>query len=888
MREWLAIKRYQVPLFSMATWYFAGCATLLCGVDMLVVSAVVQAAPVTQVVEPQPLVAASQLLQQGRQRHQAGQFLAAQQLWQQAAQTYQTQGAMLNAAQSLNYLSLAQQSLGQWVQAAATIEQSLAILQEIESSEFAQPALFAQALNTQGSLQFATGKVVAALATWQQAEAIYTRADNPAGKLGSQLNQAQALQALGQYRQAQALLERLVAALQAQPDTLLKADGLRSLGVALQTVGDLVQSKALLEQSWRISAQLKDDAATSSTLFSIGNVAKDLQRYDIALAYYQQAIQLAPDGLAKVQAQLNQLRLLVDTQRWVEAQALVPQVQASLSIQPSSRATVYGQVNLAESLMRMHQHGILNGTGLERQQTLVASVPMSGSTTLSTATIAQLLAKTVNQAKALQDPRAEAYALIQLGKLYEQQQQWPGAQQLSTAAFKLAQVLDAADIKARSGRQLGRILKQQGDITGAKAAYQSAFEALQSLRSDLMAINPDIQFDFKENVEPVYRELVSLLLQPGATQADLRQAREVIEALQLAELDNFFRDACLDTQPTQIDQIDAQAAVIYPIILSDRLEVILSLPGQPLRHYATPIPATAVEKTLQALYSAFYLGYSTDERLRLSEQVYNWLLRPAEAALAKSSAQTLVFVPDGFLRNLPIAALYDGQAYLIEKYGVTLSPGLQLFPQRLARNDLKALVAGLTEARQGFNALPAVEQEMSQITTDFKSEQLLNQAFTRTALQKQLDTRSFPVVHLATHGQFSSNPDDTFLLTWDDRMGLQDFDRLFEKRRLGLLAPIELLVMSACQTAAGDDQATLGLAGLALRSGAHSTLASLWSVSDQSTADLMNEFYQQLARTSDATTKAEALRQAQLALLNSAEYSHPYFWASFVLIGNWL
>jgi CHAT domain-containing protein len=169
---------------------------------------------------------------------------------------------------------------------------------------------------------------------------------------------------------------------------------------------------------------------------------------------------------------------------------------------------------------------------------------------------------------------------------------------------------------------------------------------------------------------------------------------------------------------------------------------------------------------------------------------------------------------------------------------------------------------------------------------------------------------------LATHAQFSANPDDTFLLTWDNRIGIRDLDRLFQSSLGGSsstpIAPIDLLVMSACQTAKGDDRAGLGLAGFALRSGARSTIASLWSVSDTSTAQLMKEFYNQLAlppgSSSVATpnpntnsralppgslganpiSKAEALRQAQLALLGNPLYQHPYFWSAFVLVGNWL
>jgi CHAT domain-containing protein len=273
--------------------------------------------------------------------------------------------------------------------------------------------------------------------------------------------------------------------------------------------------------------------------------------------------------------------------------------------------------------------------------------------------------------------------------------------------------------------------------------------------------------------------------------------------------------------------------------------------------------------------------------LRLSQQVYDWLIRPVETLLAESEVKTLVFVPDGSLRNLPMAALYDGKQYLVEKYSIALSQGLQLLqPRSLIREQLKALTAGLTESRQGFPALPGVASELNQIASEVRSELLLNQQFTKKILEDQIQTTSFPIIHLATHGQFSSKAEETFLLTWDGRIDVKDLDRLLRTRERENINPIELLVLSACQTATGDKRATLGLAGLAVRSGARSTLATLWSVEDRSTARLMTEFYRELTQTE--VSKAEALRQAQLTLLKKSNYQHPFYWAPFILIGNWL
>ncbi len=812
----------------------------------------------------QELPNTSNLIQQGKNYYQNGQYTEAARVWENALKSYEAKKEVVNQVQVLNYLASVYKDLGKTQQSQTTITESLNLIKSFKKPERQSNLLLAQALNTQGTIQLLQGQTETAIDTWKQAAVIYDRTGDKTGKLISQINQAQGLQTLGQYRRAKTLLEELVAELQNQPDSLLKAKGLRSLGVALQTIGDLQKSNTVLEKSLAISKQFNSPADVSVVLFSLGNIAKDLQNYDVALIDYQEVINLSPEPQAQLEAQLNKFSLLVKLQRWEPAKALIPEIETNLSSLSPSRPAIYASINFAETLMAIER----------AEENLIA------------AKTAQLLAKTIQQAREIKDSRAETYSLQQLGKLYQQNGQLTDAKRLTQQAQKLAQEMDAADLVARTAAQSGTIAKEQGDIKSAIADYEIAFNHLQSLRSDLVAINPDVQFDFRESIEPIYRDYVSLLLEKGDEQSKLKQARQVIEALQLAELDNYFKDACVDTHPVAIDQIDVQAAVIYPIILSDRLEVILSIPNQPLHHYSTQLSKKQIENTLKHLYSYVSRGYISEESFQLSQKVYKWLIAPAEAKLNSSKVTTLVFVLDGFLRNLPMAALHDGDRYLLEKYSVALSPGLQLFPQGLQRKKLGVLAAGLAEARQGFSSLPAVTGEIQEVTAKVEAKVLLNQKFTRDSLKTALDSQPFPIVHLATHGQFSSNPKETFLLTWSDRISILDFDRLFQKRRLGILEPIELLVMSACQTAAGDNRATLGLAGFALRSGAKSTIASLWSVNDESTSNLMKEFYQQLSNPK--LSKAEALRQAQLKIKANPLYQHPYFWAAFVLVGNWL
>jgi len=252
-----------------------------------------------------------------------------------------------------------------------------------------------------------------------------------------------------------------------------------------------------------------------------------------------------------------------------------------------------------------------------------------------------------------------------------------------------------------------------------------------------------------------------------------------------------------------------------------------------------------------------------------------------------SQIETLVFVPDGVFRNVPWSALYDGQHYLVEDYSVALTPGLQLLnPRPLKQDSVKTIAAGLTKSIQGFSALKYVDSELEEIESRVNSVVLLNQNFTAETLKQEIKFSDYPIVHIATHGQFSSSMEDTFLLAWDERIKINDLDRILQTRNPGQENAIELLVLSACETATGDEKAALGLAGMAVRAGAKSTLATLWSVNDRATSEMMSDFYQELS--AKHLPKAEAVRQAQLSLLNNPWHKHPFYWAPYVLLGNWL
>jgi CHAT domain-containing protein len=806
-------------------------------------------------------------LDQGRIRFEAGRFAEAANIWQQAVASYERQGDISNQAWSLSYLSLAYQNLGEWQKAQTAIDASLRVLQN-SRSKTVNPLIIAVVLNTQGSLKISIGQPEAALKSWQEAEKAYAAANDTAGQLGSKINQAQALQAMGLYRRAKSVLASVNEKLVKQEDLWLKLKALRSLGVALQVVGENEKSQEALEQSLNISQKLGSVADTSEILFSLGNTHRSLQQTQAAFAYYKKAAAIATNPRVEVEALLNQLSMYVDASQTEKAAALVQEIKPLLSKLPTSRMSIYFSVNFATNIKQLSR----------KDQRESSYYDLS----------AQILARAINQAESLGDLRAKSYALNELGKLYESSQQLDSALKLSTDAMSISQAINASDITYQAAWQVGRIYKSKGNIKSAIAAYSSSVDILKSLRSDLVAMNSDIQFSFQESVEPVYREFVSLLLQSNPSQENLKKAREVIEALQLAELDNFFREACIDSKPQKIDEIDLRAAVIYPIILPDHLEVILSMPGgEELSSYRTSKGQTEIENTIKLMRQSLNPAFSNTLRLQTSQQIYDWLIRPAEAQLARRGIKTLVFVLDGSLRNIPMAALHDGKQYLLEKYNLALSPGLQIMrSQPIKSRRLKVIAAGLSEANQGFKALPSVKSEVIKISSKLSTKLLLNNEFTDSNLKNLIKSTPFSVLHFATHGQFSSRSDDTFIVTWNGKINVKQLDELLEARLDPESTPVDLMVLSACQTAKGDNRAILGLAGVAVRSGARSTVATLWAVQDESTAKFMVEFYKQLS-TADIT-KAQALRNTQLTFLKDKDFLHPFYWAPFVLIGNWL
>jgi CHAT domain-containing protein len=753
----------------------------------------------------------------------------------------------------------------------------------------------AQKANQQGAKYLATGRADLALKSWQQAHRLYTQAQDPMGMVGSQINQAQALQSLGFYRQSLLLLQTVNIDLQKQPNSSLKAQGLLALGNALRSVRQLEKkklpaavssapgSKETLIQALSIAKTIADPTTTAQIQLSLANTLQLIGGEELpnAMNLYKE-IATTKDPLIKVQAQINLYRLEAVEGTAGNTQETIITIRKELDVIPPSRGTVYAYINLAETIKKNKADTLTDRDSLIQ--------------------VAKLLTTAIEQSKTLKDDRGLAQAIGSLANLYEQSTQYEAAQDLTQQALTIAENLPAPDLAYRLHWQLARTIVATGkNRDSALAAYRQSINHLKSLRNDLNALDADVQFSFRNSVEPVYRELVALLLKDEEKTAvpALTEARDLIEALQVAELQSFLRQGCIDSdaeinkKTVQIDQLDKTAAVIYPIVLPDRVAVIAALPQQPLRYYSqsNPISSSDVQSIATKLRSKIEDAEFTPQQEKAfhkqSKQIYDLIVNPLAIDLQRTKTKTLVFVLDGALRNLPMSALYDGKQYLIEKYKLALAPGLRLLPARskVEPGKLQIFAGGITEGRQGFVPLPGVKPEMEAISKLIPTKPLIDADFNNALVGSNLVNTNSQIIHLATHGQFSSRAEDTFLLTWDNRIDLSQLNTLIRSRGKQPGKTINLVVLSACQTAIGDDRATLGLAGVAVRAGASSTIASLWSVSDEATQILMSNLYQTLVTTN--LDKAESLRTAQLSLLRTNKYRAPFYWAPFILVGNW-
>ncbi|MBD2181411.1 CHAT domain-containing protein [Planktothrix sp. FACHB-1355] len=796
------------------------------------------------------------------------------------------------------------------------------------------------------------GQIDKAIAHWEQAIQIYAKAGDPNSRTQQAkliVEQAQAYSELGQHKRAIQLLQASLLIARHNRDRLTEAAAEAALGNSYWSLGDYEQAISSLQNSLKIARELKDGESGNKTipnyrsaliqtaLNNLGNVfAKRADRY----LYQANVAQIEGD-----ERENARLKNLAQQDIFAAKEALEESIQVGVS----DTVTVQALLNL-NRLLERHSTTFSNSTSVgsaggnnfqgvkepdavnseaiaqnrERAYELLQKIPDSREKSYALINLgvgsepsaaAKIFADAIAVSKHIGDSRAESFALGSLAQLYEKAHQYTEAMELNRQALFAAQKINAVDSLYRWQWQAGRIEKATGKIPKAISYYEEAIASLQSIRSDILAANKDLQFDFRDSVEPVYRQMMGLLLQPSNSVSsfggntytssaenmaetqpkNLSKVIDILELLKLAELQNFFGDECVQVAKENAQNdgnlADTGAAIVYSVILDDRTEMIVRSPDGKLKNYTVAMGQEQLQQEIDRL-RLLLENRATEEYLPQAQKIYDLLIRPMEKDGESKNLKTLVFINDGVLRKIPMAALHDGKQFLIQKYAIATTPSLSLTASKPAdRRNFKALSVGLTVERPPFAPLANVATEVAEVQKILGGTKLLDKDFTLNRLETELRQNNFPIIHMATHGKFGVDAASTFLLGYDRRIGIDEIDNLlrFAGRNNASTTnkqPVELLTLSACQTAAGDNRAALGIAGVAVRAGVRSALASLWYINDEATVPLIEAFYTQLRQPN--ISKAEALRRAQMKLIASDDYSHPGVWSPLILIGNWL
>ncbi len=730
----------------------------------------------------------------------------------------------------------------------------------------------------QGSAYWRNGHFEEAISNWIEAVKSYEREEKRREQCHVLDKLSQAYQAIGQLHKSIETLEAARELAEKTGDRHQLASVLGHFGNVHLIFGELDLAQHYMDEAIKISRELGDDELSAAILNNLGNLYASQKKFGEAVAYYKESLELT--GKSKTHslsatALINHARAAMQLGLYDKTKVLLDQALDEGRQMQDSHDKAYGLTSIGISYSELRNHF----PGLKSELFVLAYGAFN---------------EAVDVAERINDNRAASYAQGYLGKLYEDEHQYQDALQLTRRAIFAAQQASAPESLYRWQWQTGRLFKRLGKIDNAISAYRRSVYTLQSTRQEMDRCYGNPQSSFRKTAGYICFELVNLLLQRSATtenheecEALLMEARDIVELLRVYELRNYFNDDCVDaarSKTVRLDTISRTTAVVYPILLKDRTELLVSLPSG-LKRFSVKVGKDEMTKEIREFRTKLEKR-TTWEFLPHAQRLYDNLIRPMEPDLSSNSVDTLVFVPGGSLRTIPVAALHDGKRFLIDKYATAITPGLNLTdPSPIDREHIKVLAAGLTQPVQGFPPLPYVEPELKVIRDLYECESLVNQDFLLSKVQKALRDEAFNILHIASHGKFQSDVDKTFILTFDDKLTMNKLDEY-----VGLLQfrkePLDLLTLSACETAVGDDLAALGIAGLAIKAGARSALATLWHINDLATSILVEEFYREIGKPS--ISRAVALQQAQLKLLRDARYEHPGYWSPFLLINNWL
>ncbi len=745
-----------------------------------------------------------------------------------------------------------------------------------EKSDVSSPS--SSKKNTEGIAFFRQGNFEQAIDSWVSAAQLYDKEGNFDGKGVVLIRLSQAYLAAGHYKKSIASLEASLSIFKELKNQNRVAAVLGHLGNVYIAMGPPDKAHNYLREGERLARELGNIEVLADILNNLGNFHASRNNAEEAIQAYTEAKVLAEkdnNQLLSARSAANAAMVYIRSGRRRMSKSLLDEAFDLTQGLSDSHEKAYSMINIGLSYIDLHKAP--ENTDTRLQQLAYRS-----------------LKEAVRTAQRMGDLRALSYAWGYLGKLYETEKRYEEALLLTRQAGHAAQQVHSPESLYLWQWQTGRIFSAEEKIDEAISAYKRAVDTLQNIRQEMSVTYGSRQSTFRDTTGPLYFELVDLLLKRTDTVQErslyksyLMEAREIVELLKVAELRDYFGDECVVAtgfEKTPLDIVSQSAVVVYPILLEDRTELLVTLPTG-IERFTVPIGSSLLTKEVRRFRRSLEKRI-THQYLKHAQKLYDWLVRPYEQTLKSIPVETLVFVPDGPLRTIPMAALHDGKQFLIDKYALATTPSLNLTdPKPIDRENIKVLSLGLTEASLGFPPVPYVKTEIQTIQRLYNSKTMINKDFLHSNLENILLEEPFNIIHIASHGQFKGDPRKTFLLAFDDKLTMERLDHcigLFRYRD----EPLELLTLSACETAAGDDRAALGLAGIAVKAGARSALATLWYINDQASSELVAEFYRQLRKP--GMSRGKALQLAQLKLLNDPRYKHPSYWAPFLLINNWL
>ncbi|MFB2769970.1 CHAT domain-containing protein [Pelatocladus sp. BLCC-F211] len=747
----------------------------------------------------------------------------------------------------------------------------------------------------------------------------YYRQINDWSKVGLIIiEQAQAYNSLGKPNKARMLSEIALQIAHSYNDDGLESAALRVRGEAHRIAGNYYKAISDLNFSIKLAQDSHNVAYQTAALNQLGityinlaqknykyaktalntddnNEAQDFQKqaqqFDLkALAAFQDSSNISRTYKDKI----NEINLLIDSippaNRLGKSQLVTAKLQLVLWLLerlPISDAKAYAAINLSEVLQYLPSEQNLD----------FAKCPAN----YRESQAIDLLNQAISIAQNLPNYRALSFAFGHLGHIYECKHDYEQALKLTQQAQQAAQIKpNAQDSLYLWYWQTGRILKSQNRPREAIAAYEQAVSTLENIYTQIVVTHPDLQLDPYDTLEWIYHELIALKLTLEDDEGESSHLYSVItslDALKLAEIRNYFRkdDVAITLHQAKADLLSVKTitAVFWSIVLEDRTAIVVYLPNGETKLEWIKLDRQSFKDEI----NKFRLGLERRSDILYhrsqAQKLYDLIIRPFAVDLESLQVKTLVFIPDNFLRSVPMAALNDGNNFLIQKYAIASTLSLSLTdPFKLKSEKFRALAVGLTQDAKVdgriYKALSNIKQEIKQVLMLIPgSKQLLDQNFTHDRLQAELHRSVYPIVHIATHAEFGIAPEDTFLIIGNnEKLTIRDLYRIIQDVSQGI-STVDLLLLTACETARGNDNTNLGLASMAVSAGVRSTFASLWSIDDAATEILVTKFYQYWYQY--GFSKAEALQKAQQDLIAlGKKYAHPYYWAPFILLGNWL